>query len=191
MMLPVELLNKKTPLTEEEWQDIQKHASIGFDILRKTISLPAAHVAFQHHENYDGNGYPRKISKDDIHEYARIAAVADLYDAITSDRPYRPAMLPHEAYEVILGSRGVKLDPRITDIFLEAVALYPVGTMVLLDNEEIGVVIEVYAKLQMRPVIQIILDKDRQKVSDQYIDLGKELTRFIVKVLEPKEIINL
>lgn len=191
MMIPIELLNKTTPLLAEEWQEIQKHASNGFDILRKTISLPAAHVAFQHHENYDGSGYPRKISKEDIHQYARIAAVADLYDAITSDRPYRPAMLPHEAYEVMVGSRGVKLDPGITDIFLETVALYPVGSMVLLDNGDIGVVIEVYPKLQTRPLVQIIMDKNKRKVSGRCLDLSKELTRFIAKVLEPKEIIKL
>jgi HD-GYP domain-containing protein (c-di-GMP phosphodiesterase class II) len=191
MMIPAELLNKTTPLTPDEWQEIQKHAGIGFDILRKTIPAPAAHVAYQHHENYDGSGYPRKISGEDIHQYARIAAVADLYDAITSDRPYRLAMLPHQAYEVIIGSRTAKLDPKIADIFLETVALYPVGTMVLLDNDEIGVVIEVYPKLQARPLIQVILDKNRAKISNRYIDLSKELTRFIAKVLQPKEIIKL
>jgi len=163
--------------------------------LRKQISIPltSAYVAYQHHENFDGTGYPQGISAEDIHLYARIAAIADLYDAITSDRPYRPAMLPHEAYEVVLGSRGTKLDPKITDIFLENVALFPVGTMVLLDTGDVGVVTKVYPKLQARPIVQLIFDKKGQKISnpDRFMDLTKELTRFIVKVFKAEEVATL
>jgi len=191
MLIPVGLLNKKETLTAEEWRTLQEHADLGFQISKETVPLLSANVACQHHENYDGSGYPRGISEKDIHLYAKIAAVADLYDAITSDRPYRPAVLPHEAYEVILGSRGTKLDPKIADIFLENVALYPMGTMVLLDTDEIGVVTKIYPKLQARPVIKIILDNKGQDVCEKYIDLTQELTRFIVKVLKPQEIIKI
>jgi len=188
-LISQEILNKKEPLSSEEWQTIAEHPTTGFDILRKVIPLPSAHIAYQHHENYDGKGYPRGLSGGNIHRYARIATIADLYDAITADRPYRRAMLPHDAYEVVMGSRGIKLDPVITDIFLENVALFPVGTMVLLDTGEIGVVITVYPKLQARPVIKIILDKEGQKLGEnRFSDLTQELTRFIVKVLKPEEI---
>lgn len=192
ILWPKELLNKKEPLTATERQQIEQHAQSGFDLLRQKgiIPMPSAHVAFQHHENFDGTGYPRGLAGDDIHRYAKIAAIADLYDAITSDRPYRLAMLPHEAYEVVLGSRGTKLDPAITDVFLENVALFPIGAMVLLDSGETAVVTAVHPGLAARPVIKIILDKFGQQITDQNttLDLTKELTRFIVKVFKPEEI---
>jgi HD-GYP domain-containing protein (c-di-GMP phosphodiesterase class II) len=191
-LVPPEVLNKKEALSPEELQLIQGHSQAGFDILRNvdSVPLPAAHVAYQHHEHFDGTGYPRGMSTEDIHQFARIAAVADLYDAITSDRPYRPAMLPHEAYEVVLGSRGTILDPRITDIFLENVAPFPLGTMVLLDTGDIGAVAKVYPKLQTRPVVRLVFDKTGHRISDQdeVIDLTKELTRFVVKVFKPEEV---
>ncbi|MDR3563745.1 MAG: HD-GYP domain-containing protein [Negativicutes bacterium] len=192
MTLPLPVLNKKTPLTPKEWDLIRGHAATGFEILRHPGSIPliSGHVAFQHHENYDGTGYPRALSGEEIHRYARIAAVADLYDAITSDRPHRLAMLPHEAYEVILGSRGTKLDPEITDVFLQNVSLFPLGSVVALDTGEIGVVVKLIPKLQARPIIKIVYDRSGKNILDQprLVDLTAELTRFIVKVFKPEEI---
>ncbi len=192
MLIPAEVLNKKEPLSPEERRLIEEHPGSGFDILRRHESIPltSAHVAFQHHENVDGTGYPRGLAAEEIHRYARIAAVADLYDAITSDRPYRPAMLPHEAYEVVVGLRGSKIDPAITDVFLENVALFPVGTMVRLDSGETCVVTSVYPGLQARPKVKVVLDEFGRQIADQdiVIDLTKELTRFIVKVFRPEEI---
>jgi len=192
MLIPPEILNKKEALSTEEWQIIKDHAKVGFDILRKESDMPltSAHIAYQHHENFDGSGYPRGLSSEDIHLYARVAAVADLYDAVTSDRPYRPAMLPHEAYEVVLGSRGNKLDPKVTDIFLDNVVLFPVGTMVLLNTGDIGVVIKVYPKLKARPLIQLVFDKNGREIAlqDKFMDLTNELTLFIVKVFKAEEV---
>ncbi|MDR3562258.1 MAG: HD-GYP domain-containing protein [Negativicutes bacterium] len=192
MLIAPEVLNKKEPLAADEWQIIKGHSQAGFDVLRQQSAIPllAAHIAYQHHENFDGSGYPRGLAGEEIHRYARIAAIADLYDAITSDRPYRPALLPHEAYEVVLASRGTKLDPAITDIFLENVALFPVGTVVLLDTGETGVVAQVLPRLQARPLVKLILDKAGKAITEQtrMIDLTQELTRFIVKVFKPEEV---
>ena len=108
---------------------------------------------------------------------------------MTCERAYRPAMLPHEAHEVILASRGTKLDPEMTDIFLENVALFPVGTMVLLDTDEIGVVVGTLPRLQARPIVKVIGTGQGEKIADgRTVDLTKELTRFIVKVYKPEEI---
>lgn len=194
-MIPLDILNKPAGFTPEEWKIMQDHASQGFEILRKqgVIPLPASHVAFQHHENYDGSGYPRGLSGESIHQYARVVAVADFFDAVSSDRPYRKAFLPHEAYELVLASRGSKLDSFIVDAFLENVALYPVGTSVVLDTGEIGVVINVYPKLQMRPILKIVVDKCGNPWSgtEKVVDLSQELTRFIVKVLLPEEVFKI
>jgi HD-GYP domain len=190
MLLPEDLLNKKDSLSAEDWRLIQEHATTGFNILKETIPLPSAYVALEHHENYDGSGYPRGVADEKIHLYAQIAAIADIYDATTSDRPYRKAMMPHEAYEVILGNSGVKLNPHIVKIFLENVAIYPVGSIVMLDTNEIGVVTAVYPKISARPVIRVILDQAGKQVNRK-IDLTTALTRSIVKVLKPEEIIRL
>jgi HD-GYP domain-containing protein (c-di-GMP phosphodiesterase class II) len=192
MLVPVDVVNKTAPLSAEELTLIQEHTAAGFDILRRVGPIPmvSAHVAYQHHEKFDGSGYSRALSGEDIHLYARIVAVADLYDAITSDRPYRKAFLPHEAYEIMSASRGAKLDPQLLDIFLENVALYPIGATVLLDTGEIGVVVEVYPKMQARPCVKIILDRSGRPWSgpEKVVDLTKDLIRFIVKVLRPEEI---
>ncbi|MDR3563615.1 MAG: HD-GYP domain-containing protein [Negativicutes bacterium] len=191
MLLSPALVNKREALSSDDWAILKSHADLGFGILRNqgAVSLVSAHIAFQHHEKWDGSGYPRGISGENIHRYARIVAVADMYDAMTSERAYRPAMLPHEAYEVILASRGSKLDPEFVDIFLENVALFPEGTMVLLDTGEIGVVVHSLPKLQARPIVKIVANALGQKVDEgREVDLTKELTRFIVKVYKAEEI---
>lgn len=190
-LLPNELLNKQGPFTAEEWRIIQRHSVIGFNMLKETAPAPVAHVAYEHHENYDGSGYPNGVCNENIHQYAQIVAVADTYDAISSDRPYRPAMLPHEAHEIILGSSGMKLNPKIVEAFLDSLTLYPVGSLVQLDTEEIGVVIQVYPKLQSRPVVRIVKNIDGKKVYGRYVNLTIELTRFIVKVFKPEEIVEM
>ncbi|MBP2654083.1 MAG: hypothetical protein H6Q73_1652 [Firmicutes bacterium] len=194
MMIPQEILNKPGSLTPEEWTEMRQHTDKGFDILRRDYSMPlvSAHVAYQHHESYDGAGYARGLRGEEIHLFARIVAIADLYDAITADRPYREAMLPHEAYEIMLGSRGTKLDPEFTDVFLESVAIYPVGSTVLLDTGEIAIVVNTFPKLQSRPTVRVVID-ERGKVMEgegKIIDLAVNLTRFITKVFKAEEVLE-
>ena len=195
MLIPAEVLQKPDALSPADWQLIQTHTEKGFAIIRKIGPIPfvSAHVAFQHHENFDGTGYSRGITGENIHVYARIVAVADIYDAINSDRPYRKAFLPHEAYDIMLASRGTKLDPEIVDLFLENVVIFPVGTTVLLDTGEIGVIVEIHPQLQVRPVVRIIIDKfgNPWQGPEKKIDFTKDLIRFIVKVLKPEEIFSL
>lgn len=195
MLVPPDIFKKPSCLSPEERQAIREHPEQGFDILRKIGPIPllSANVAYQHHENFDGSGYPRKLSGEEIHKYARIVAVADLYDAVTSDRAYRKASLPHEAYEIMIASRTTKLDPVIVDAFLENVALYPIGTTVLIDTGEIGVIIDTYPKLSTRPVIKIITDEfgNSRNGVEKVIDFTKDLTRFVVRVLSPEEIFKL
>ncbi|MBP2664431.1 MAG: putative metal dependent phosphohydrolase domain protein [Firmicutes bacterium] len=195
LLVPTEIVQKTDAISPTDWQRIQTHTKKGFEIIRRVgpIPLVSAHVAFQHHESFDGTGYCRGLVGENIHIYARIVAVADLYDAITSDRPYRKAFLPHEAYDIMLASRGAKLDPKIVDIFLENVVIYPVGTTVLLDTGEIGVVVEIHPQLQVRPVVRIIIDQfgNPWQGPEKKVDFTKDLIRFIVKVLKPEEIFAL
>jgi len=186
MLVPKEILNKPGRLTDEEFAIMKKHAELGFGVLRKRhneLSVVAAHVAYQHHEKYGGGGYPRGLKGEEIHEFARVTAIADVYDAVTSERPYRKAMLPHEAYEMIMGYSNTYFDAKLLKAFTDNIALYPVGTMVRLNTGETGIVVAVPKGMQHRPKVRIVLDPEGRPCSNREIDLTQHLTTFISEVL--------
>lgn len=160
--IPTEILNKKEPLTKEEYAEIQKHTIYGYEILRRNdeLGLLAAHVAFQHQERWDGSGYPRGLKNYQIHEYGRIAAVADVFEALTSNRPYRPALEPYQAYEYILAYSGTYFEPRLLDIFAKKVSIYPNGSGVLLSNGQRGNVIKQNPGYPSRPCVRMLYQED-------------------------------
>ncbi|MBA7672312.1 hypothetical protein ES703_80487 [subsurface metagenome] len=115
-----EILGKQSGLTVEEWAKIRKHPSIGKDILAQINSLDkASELIYSHHERYDGKGYPRKFKGEDIPIGARILAVIDAYDAMTSKRPYRPAYSVKEAIDELKGKAGTQFDAKIVEAFLK------------------------------------------------------------------------
>ena len=117
--IPDSVLLKPGPLTPEEYQQVQQHVVIGADIL-SAVSFPGplALIVRHHHENWDGSGYPDRLIGDAIPLGARVLAIADGYDALTSNRPYRPEMPHDQAVSVIREKRGVMYDPAIADAFL-------------------------------------------------------------------------
>lgn len=157
-----DIATKTGALTPEEMAEMQKHCEYGFDILRyqPNISILSAHVAYQHHEKHNGQGYPRGLKGDDIQEYARIVAIAEQYDSLISDRPWRPAHLPHEAVEIIAGGGDYFFDYRVVKPFLENIAVYPVGTMVELNDGTRGVVTAVQKGVTLRPTVRLIRNPD-------------------------------
>ena len=115
IQLPGTIINKIDKLTTEEFDIIKEHPKTGYELLRKTneVSLVAAHISLQHHERWDGSGYPRHIKGTKIHEYARVAAIADVYEALTSNRVYKNAIEPYEAHEYITAHSGLLFDPSL------------------------------------------------------------------------------
>lgn len=160
--IPESIVNKPGALSPDEYDEMKKHSERGFEILRRQpgISIISAHVAYQHHEKFNGEGYPRKLKGDEILEFAKIAAIADSYDAITSDRPYRRGLPPHEAAEMISGGGNYFFDHRIAQSFLGNIALYPVGSLVELSNRYRGVVCGVKKGLASRPRIRLVWDPE-------------------------------
>lgn len=194
MLIPKEILVKPGPLTNAERTLMKRHSNLGFDILRKQSDIPlvSAHIAFQHHEKFDGTGYTRGLVGSAIHEYARIVAIADVYDALTSDRPYKEGSLPHEAYEIMMSLANTHFDPTILRTFLSQIAIYPVGSIVQLNTDDIAVVTRVIPGLQTRPTLKILLDAAGFRLADgPEIDLTKHLTTFITKVFSPAEVLEL
>lgn len=172
----------------------EEHPEKGFEYIRKLrdYSIVSGHVVFQHHEKYDGTGYPRSLRGNNIHEYARITAVADAYDSMVSDFQKGRVLLPHQAYEAIMSMSGTYLDKEIADIFLAKAPLYPVGTFAILDSGHIGVVTEVRPKMQARPTITVITDSHGVFENEWLeVNLTKNLTTFINHVMSEKEVIQL
>ena len=189
------LLNKPESLSDDEMVMMRGHALFGFEILRKhgsEISLPSIHIALQHHEKNDGTGYPRGLKNDEIHEYARIVAVADVYDAVTSDRPYRKALLPHEACEIMKTEGCRHFDPHILPLLLSRIAVYPIGAVVRLNTGDIGVVMHVEMGEQTRPKIRLIMDKHRRLYPKGVeLDMRNHLTVLIDQVVDGRELFTL
>lgn len=111
------ILNLPRKLTEKEFEEVRKHPALGFEALRKEFNLDirAAYVAYQHHERVDGTGYPCGLVGEEIHRFARVVSVADVWDAVTSPRPYRDALPLSEAVEIILQGRGTAFDPEVVE----------------------------------------------------------------------------
>lgn len=193
--VPLEILTKPSRLTAEEMSVMQTHTEMGFELLRKEtnhVPLLAAHVAFQHHEKNNGRGYPRGLDGDSIHEYAKITSIADVYDAVTADRPYRSRMPAHEAYELVAALADTQFDSAILTTFLSNVAIYPIGCFVAINTGEIGIVINVLPKLPTRPIIKVITDPDSNRLAQPYeLDLTKHLTLFISTVLTETDICDM
>jgi len=181
--IPEQLLNKQGPYTDEERAAMQQHAEKGFNLLRHRadISLLSAHCALQHHERVDGHGYPRGLKQGEIHEYAQIVAIADVYDALTSVRPHRNRIKPSEALEFLMASGSTHFDLELVKLFVEHISIYPIATTVMLNTGQIGVVSANHPKLVHRPTVRIVREADGKEVLVPYeIDLRKELELTII-----------
>lgn len=179
------ILLKPGRLTDEEFSEMKRHTEIGFQMLKDEPNIPllAAHCAFQHHERLDGSGYPRGIAGDEIHEFARWIGLVDAYDAMTTHRVYRPAMLPHQVMEILYASAGMLFDPKMVELFRDKIAIYPLGTTVALNSGEIGVVVDLNASSPHRPVVRVLQDRAGHELKEPYeIDLSKKLTVMITDV---------
>ncbi|WP_127533550.1 HD-GYP domain-containing protein [Paenibacillus kobensis] len=184
--VPAELINKQGALTDAEKALVERHTTDGFDILRKQhdISLLSAHCALQHHERFDGSGYPRGLKGDEIHMYAQIVGIADTYDALTSPRPHRKRYTPSEAIEFLFASGNTFFDFELVKLFCKHISVYPVATTVLLNTGQIGVVAANNSLAVHRPIVRIVEEADGSRPKSNYeIDLKNEISILIMKEL--------
>ncbi|NLK52664.1 MAG: HD-GYP domain-containing protein [Syntrophomonadaceae bacterium] len=189
-----DLLIKPGELTSEEYKQIQRHTTYGYEILREyeEISLLSAHVALQHHERWDGGGYPRNLKGDKIQEYALIVAVADIFDALTSDRPYRKAFRNDQALGIMRTMAKTHFEAKCFLNLVANVATYPVGTWVLLNTGNVAIVVEVRKENPVYPVIRLVFDKYGQRLKGlREVDLTKLTSIRIIRSLSDKEIAKL
>jgi len=160
--VPKNILNKEGPLTQEETEILKMHPRIGFELLQDNPKIwPTARaVILQHHEKWNGSGYPKGLAEEEIHLYSRIVTPVNVYDALISKRPYMKSLPPHEAYNFIKEKTGTLFDPVIGKQFLDIVAPYPIGTWVKLSSGYIGLVTSIKPGMVPYPEVTIFYDEN-------------------------------
>ena len=167
--IPNEILQKPDDLTPEEFEVIKKHPKLGYDFSGNFFNL-SSHiklVILQHHERYDGLGYPNGIAGDEISYLARIVSIADVYDALTSDRPYKRAMCPSDALEFLMCNSGTLFDYNMINVFCRVVIPFPQGTIVSLSNGDVGIVEETFPNFPLRPIVKIVKSDRKNKIGSK------------------------
>lgn len=152
-----EILNKPGRLTEEEFEVMKQHPVMSYELIKSkwNISSTTKNAVLSHHENEDGSGYPNGLEREQIHLYAKIIHVVDVYDALTTRRPYKKPYSPAEAMEYLMGGCGILFDQKIVKVFLKKVPLYPKGATVALSTGETAIVVKNDKRNNLRPVVRL------------------------------------
>ncbi|GAB4389661.1 MAG: hypothetical protein Kow0025_16400 [Thermodesulfovibrionales bacterium] len=194
--IPPQVLNKPGAFSEDEWRIVRKHplwgvrailSMKGFD----SISIRAAIVAFEHHIHHDHTGYPKTLKPTDLDLFSRIVSIADQYDSMTSSRVYsRIPMAPDKALSVMMERAGTQLDPLLLKFFVNMVGVFPVGSLVMLDTRELGLVYSSNSALPARPKVLVIMDSEGRKVQGYMVDTSEragdgQYIRSVSKTLDP------
>jgi len=170
--IPADILNKPGDLEPEEWEVVRAHPTIGLELLSSDLISPLVKaVVRSHHERWDGTGYPQGLSGDDIPHFARIAAVADVFDAVTSERIYKSAKPQHVGHEIINAGSGTQFDAEVVGMFNKVVAPWPPGDEIVLADGRWGVVVSCPANDLGRPLVRVAFDADGQPIAPEEVDL--------------------
>lgn len=169
LSIPAGILDKPGPLTEEEYETIKTHSQLGYDKLKANINISSKTKmgVYMHHENVNGSGYPLGLHDDQIYMFAKIIHIADVYDAITSERPYRNAQSPQEAIEFLMNNAGRMFQPEYVKAFITYIPVYPKGRNVLLSDETVAVVVENRQHNTLYPVVRRLDTGETIDLSEQ------------------------
>ncbi|NLJ57000.1 MAG: HD-GYP domain-containing protein [Firmicutes bacterium] len=185
------ILNKRGKLTHAEFEEIKKHPRIGYEMFktqRGCMDVASALMIYQHHERMNGSGYPEKLKGEEIHIFARVCAVVDVYDALVADRPYRAALQPHVAFQ-ILESSGEEFDIEVLRSFFQHIAAYPIGTFVGLSNGFIGIVTYNKAGFPLRPLVRVLCNKEEfEPLKPFELNLIEKINVVVEKVYRADEL---
>lgn len=180
-MVPLEILNKPGKLTDEEFDRMKQHPRYGYDMLMEGAGVGEVplDVCLHHHEKVDGSGYPDRLDSDTISLFAKMGAVCDVYDAITSDRPYKSGWDPAVAIRKMNEWSKGHFDPRVFQAFVKSVGIYPIGSLVKLDSGLLGVVVEISPDSLLTPSVKTFYcTRRKSRLMPKVLDLstlnGKE-----------------
>lgn len=176
MAIPLSILNKPGKLTDTEFEAVRNHPVEGHKMLLEGsgISDAALDVCLQHHEKMDGSGYPERLAETQISLYAKMGAVCDVYDAITSNRPYKNGWEPAESLRKMAEWSKGHFDTEIFHAFVKSVGIYPIGSLVKLESGHLGVIVEQTAKSLLTPVVKVFFSiKSNVRIPPEVLDLSK------------------
>ena len=183
--VPIEILNKPGKLDKKEFTEIKKHPVLGYkmilDEVEGELSVDSMNIILDHHEKFDGTGYIRGLKGAEISDYTYICAMSDIYSAISSDRVYRKAFPPHEAFEMIMGGGGTAFKYELVEYFLDVIDPYPVGSLVRLSSGDIAIVQDRALENKFRPKVKIY-------GTENVINLSRELSITIKETVSPAEL---
>jgi HD-GYP domain-containing protein (c-di-GMP phosphodiesterase class II) len=170
--LPMELLKRASKPSEPEWALIRGHVDHSVELVRATANVDARVLTMiaTHHERVDGSGYPNKLSGDDIPLVGRIAGIIDSYDAMIAHRPYANAKSPYDAVRELKRLADVAFPAQLVELFIQAVGVFPTGTLVELNTGEVGVVTGQNRFRRLRPEVMLILDANK-KLREEFVTL--------------------
>lgn len=187
--MPMEVLNKEGKLTDEEYRVIQTHARAGYDMLveGETLEPQVLDIALHHHEKVDGSGYPDGLKGEEITRLARMGAICDVYDALTSNRPYKKGWSPGVAVQRMMSWKG-HFDPTILQAFIKTLGIYPIGCLVRLESGKLGVVIGQAEDSLLKPKVKVFFSaKSKAPIQITEIVLSSnQCTDKIVGLEEPE-----
>jgi HD-GYP domain-containing protein (c-di-GMP phosphodiesterase class II) len=173
------LITKPGMLSKAEYSIVQSHVEEGLAVLEATSRLAETSVAvvLEHHERYNGCGYPYRMAGDEISVAGRMAAIVDTYDAMTSARPYRAAMAPSHALRQLYDEGGTQYDPTLVAAFIKTVGIYPVGTLVLLESGHLAVVEQLHPDNMLTPIVRVIYHTGRRQYLTEpaEVDLARKI----------------
>ena len=183
VLLDKSVLFKRDQLTPEEFEYIKQHTVFGYQALKRCTSITELSriISLLHHERMDGSGYPRGVKAGNLHEFARIVAIADVYDALTTDRCYRKKWSNEKAVNYLIECSGSKFDTQLVAQFIQQIAIYPNGSMVRLSDMTYGVIKNQNRSMPLRPVVRVVSDQYGNDIDIYEIDLMKDLSITIIE----------
>jgi len=185
--IPESILNKPDKLTPEEFEAMKMHPALGRDMLSSHGGLSEVILdgVLRHHERYNGKGYPDRKKGHELSLFSKVIGIADVYDALTSQRCYKQAIIPNNALSFMYGLRGEDFEQELLDDFIKCLGIYPLGSLVRLDNGQSGFVVESVANNLLRPKVKVVLDRNMRRIPAKDLDLSVRPTLSIVECLDP------
>lgn len=184
--IPLDVLNKPGALSDEEFLLVKQHPERGYELLMQAgiDDAVALDVCLHHHEKANGSGYPEKLTADNISEFAKMAAICDVYDAVTSARPYKSGWEPSVSLKRMAQWEG-HFDQELFKAFVKVVGIYPIGSVVLLKSQRLAVVIDQSEKSLIKPIVKVFFStRSKERLPVQTIDLSKPSVLDVVVGLE-------
>lgn len=191
--IPADILKKTGQLSTEDVQKLRAHPLYSYRTITRELNYPddIGLIALQHHERWDGEGYPRKTAGADIDLLARIVSVTDAFEAMISQKPYRNSMIGYAAMKSLLSDNARRFDPDVLKAFLRSMGIYPIGSLVVLNNAAIAKVIETHPEAPLRPKLRLLVDEFGNHFKEpegEILDLLTEKSLFIARAIDPKEL---